>query len=129
MPLSVADRLDIQELIARYNHTIDSGDAAAWASNFTADGTLDFGGRTYTGVEALRAFATDFAEKLPGSRHWTANLVAEGDHDEATARCYLQVFRAGGGEPAALLTTARVEDRLRRVAGEWRFVSRTVVRD
>ncbi len=129
MPLSLADRLDIQELLARYNHAIDSGDAAAWAATFTADGTFTSGGRTHAGSEALRAFATDFAGRLPGSRHWNDNLIIEGAGDEATARCYLQLLKTGGGEPATLVTTARYEDTLRRVAGAWRFASRTVVRD
>lgn len=129
MPLSVADRLDIHELLARHNHAIDSGDAGAWAATFTTDGTFNSGGRTLAGTEALKAFAADFATRLPGSRHWIDNLVVEGEGDEATARCYLQLLKTGGGEPVALVATARYEDTLRRIAGVWRFASRTVVLD
>lgn len=129
MPLSVADRLDIQELLARYNHAIDSGDAAGWAATFAAGGTFTSSGRTHTGTQALQAFAADFATRLPGSRHWNNNVVIEGDGDQATTRCYLQLLKTGGSEPATLVTTAKYEDSLRRVNGAWRFASRTVVPD
>lgn len=129
MPLSLADRLEIQDLLARYNHAIDSGDAAAWAATYTADGAFTSGGRTRSGTEELRAFATDFAARMPGSRHWVNNLLIDGDGDHATMSCYLQLLKTGGDVPATLVTTARYEDTLRRVDGAWRFASRTVVRD
>lgn len=129
MPLSATDRLDIQDLLARYNHAIDSGDAAGWAATFVADGTFTSGGRTHAGTEALAAFAADFHTRMPGSRHWVNNVVIDGDGDQATLRCYLQLLKTGNGEPATLVTTARYEDRLRRMDGGWRFVSRSVARD
>lgn len=129
MPLSLADRLDIHDLLARYNHAIDSGDAATWAATFLADGTFTSGGRTRTGTAELEAFATDFAARMPGSRHWNNNVVIEGDGDQATMSCYLQLLKTGNGEPATLVTTAKYEDTLRRVDGGWRFTSRTVLRD
>lgn len=128
MPLSVADQIEIQGLLARYNHAIDSGDAPAWAATFATDGTFTSGGRTRTGTEELQAFAADFAARMPGSRHWSNNLVIDGDGDRATMRCYLQLLKTGGG-PATLVTTARYEDTLRRVDGAWKFASRTVVPD
>lgn len=129
MPLSVADRIEIQELLARYNHAIDSGDAAAWAAAFVADGAFTSGGRTRTGTQELQAFAADFAARMPGSRHWVNNMVIDGDGDQATMRCYLQLFKTGSGGPATLVTTATYQDTLRRVDGAWRFASRTVVPD
>ena len=129
MPLSTADRLEIQDLLARYNYAIDAGDAGAWAATFVADGVFTSGGRTQSGTRELQAFAADFATRLPGSRHWNTNVIIEGDGDQATMRCYLQLLKTGGGEPATIVTTAKYEDTLRRVDGVWRFVSRTVVRD
>ncbi|TAJ19684.1 MAG: nuclear transport factor 2 family protein [Dehalococcoidia bacterium] len=129
MPLTLADRLDIQELLARYNHAIDSGDITTWAACFTADGAFTSGGRTSTGTKELEEFAANFHSRMPGSRHWNNNIVIEGEGDSATMRCYLQLLKTGNGEPATLVTTARYEDTLRRVDGAWRFASRTVVRD
>ena len=129
MPLSLADGLYIQDLLARYNHAIDSADAATWAATYAPDGTFTSGGRTRTETEELQAFAADFAARMPGSRHWVNNVLIEGDGDTATMSCYLQLLKTGGDGPATLVTTARYEDTLRRVDGAWRFTSRTVVRD
>lgn len=129
MPLSLADRLDIQDLLARYNHAIDSADTATWAATFIADGTFTSGGRTRTGTAELEAFAADFAARMPGSRHWNNNIVIEGDGDQARMSCYLQLLKTGNSEPATLVTTAKYEDTLQRVDGTWRFTSRTVLRD
>ena len=38
MPLTAGDRMEMIELVARYNHAIDSRDAEAWADTFTEDG-------------------------------------------------------------------------------------------
>ncbi|MCK9487784.1 MAG: nuclear transport factor 2 family protein [Dehalococcoidia bacterium] len=124
MTLTLADRLDIQDLAARYNTAIDSGDARAWAATFTSDGTFESGGHTHQGTDALAAFATGFAERMAGTRHWNNNLIIQGDGDQATLRCYLMLVR--GPE---VITSARYEDTLRRVDGEWRFASRRVVPD
>jgi uncharacterized protein (TIGR02246 family) len=129
VPLSIVDRLEIQDLLARYNHAIDSADAAAWAATYTADGTFTSGGRTRSGTAELEAFAADFAARMPGSRHWVNNVLIDGDGDQAWMSCYLQLLKTGGGEPATLVTTARYEDTLRRVDGAWRFASRNVMRD
>ncbi|MEX2373109.1 MAG: nuclear transport factor 2 family protein [Dehalococcoidia bacterium] len=124
MALNTDDRIAIQDLLARYNHAIDGGDAVAWAATFTSDGTFESGGRTHEGTEALTAFAGQFAERMAGSRHWNNNLVIEGDGDAATMHCYLILVRN-----KEVVTTARYEDTLRRVDGAWRFASRRVVPD
>jgi hypothetical protein len=127
MPHSVADRLDILELAARYNQAIDSGDGPAWAATFTPDGVFETARGSTVGTAALAQFAESFAARMPGTRHWNNNHIIEGDGDEATHRCYLQLLRTG--EQAGIVSTARYEDRLRRVDGAWRFVHRTVVPD
>ena len=38
--LSADDRLDIMDLIARYAHTLDSGDLDGYVNNFAPDGVL-----------------------------------------------------------------------------------------
>ena len=40
MPLSLADRVEILELLGRYAHAIDSGDGEAYAGCFTDDGVI-----------------------------------------------------------------------------------------
>jgi len=124
MPLATEDRLDIQDLVARYNHAIDGGDAEAWAATFAPDGTFESRGEVHAGTDALVAFARGFQERMAGARHWNNNLVIEGDGDEARTSCYLMLWR--GGEP---VSEAKYVDTLSRIDGQWRFTSRKVVRD
>ncbi len=130
MPLAVDDQLEIQQLYARYNHAIDAGDGAAWAACFTPDGTFSSATGTFTGREQLQGFGTAFASRLK-ARHWTNNLVLDGDGDAATGSCYLMLLRLTPGEqpPASILVTAIYRDELRRTPEGWRFASRTVVGD
>ena len=124
MPLSTEDRLEIADLLARYNHAIDFGNAEAWAATFTPDGTFESRGQVHEGTGALLAFARSFAERGPGFRHWNNNPVIEGDGDHARSTCYLQLWHNG-----ELFSRGRYEDELRRVDGCWRFVSRRVIPD
>ena len=124
MPLTTEDRLAIQDLAARYNTAIDSGNSEAWAATFTSNGTFESGGRVHGGTEALTTFAKGFAERMAGARHWNNNLVIDGDGDSATLGCYLILMKTG-----QVVTTAKYEDTLRRENGAWRFASRKVVPD
>lgn len=127
MSLTWADKLEIRELVARYDQAIDGGDAEAWAACFTEDGSWD-GPIHVEGRKALLAFARglatnpDFAP-LRGSRHFVANFLVEGDGDEARLRCdNLMLMPREGG--VAGLAVADYDDRLRRVDGRWLFSSR-----
>lgn len=124
MPLTVEDRLAIQELLARYNHAIDGGDPEGWAATFAPDGTFESRGEVHTGTEQLATFARGFQQRLPGARHWNNNLVIDGDGEQATTTCYLQLWREG-----QLASEGRYVDTLRKIDGQWRFTSRKVVRD
>lgn len=128
--LTTEDRLEIQELYARYNHAIDFGDGPAWAACFSADGTFESGGTVTTGPDALAGFASAFPTRLK-ARHWTNNLVLDEGPDGVSGKCYLQLLRLTPGErpPASVLTTAIYHDRLTRTADGWRFASRKVVGD
>ena len=130
MTLAVEDNLAIQQLYARYNHTIDAGDGAGWAACFTPDGVFSSASGTFTGSEALTTFGDAFAKRIKG-RHWTNNLLIDGQGDAATGSCYLMLLRLSPGEqpPAAILSTAIYRDELIRVAGGWRFARRVVAND
>lgn len=131
MSLSVDDHIAIQQLYARYNHAIDSGNGEGWAAAFTEDGVFSSATGTFTGGEQLSQFASGFASRIK-ARHWTNNLVLEGDGKKATGSCYLVLFRLAPGEqpPAGVLTTAIYNDELAKGPdGKWRFTKRTVTGD
>jgi 3-phenylpropionate/cinnamic acid dioxygenase small subunit len=126
----------IRQLLARYNLAIDLGDAEGWAATFTSDGVFrctglaegnPLGGH-FEGTDALVAYARTNHEIAKGrARHWNANLLIEGDGENATMRCYMLNLTAGAGKVAG--TTGIYEDRLSKVDGEWRFVERHIAVD
>jgi ketosteroid isomerase-like protein len=115
------DRDNIRQLLAQYNHLIDSHDDEGWAGLFTEDAVFDIGGEPLVGREALRKFA---ASVPAGLRHVVVNEVIDVGGDEAHAQAYLLLF---AGSPRALAMLGTYEDTLRRTPDGWRF-SRRVFR-
>ena len=138
MHLAPSDHEEIRQLLARYNLSIDLGDTDGWAACFTSDGVFEcsglpegspLGGR-HEGHDALKAYAVTHHSINKGrARHWNWNLLLDGDGDEATLTCYLNVYSAGQGERARLRATGIYRDTLRRVEGEWRFATRHITVD
>jgi hypothetical protein len=130
MGLSVEDQLAIQQLYARYNHAIDSGDIGRWVACFTPDAVFTSPAGTYTGSAEIEGFARWYTP-LMQARHWTNNLVLEGDGTSARGSCYLVLFRLTPGEtpPAAIYATGIYRDDLRKLATGWAFSSRVATFD
>ena len=128
--LSAEDKIEIYELIARYNVAIDSGDAEGWAQCFTPDGVFDGIVGRYEGREEIAAFARRYwtdpeYEEWRACQHWVNNVIIEGDGDEATQTAFHQLVQptAEGGR---ILLVARYRDELRRLDGRWLFTQRRV---
>jgi 3-phenylpropionate/cinnamic acid dioxygenase small subunit len=126
LALPVDDKVAIHELLARYNRAFDAGAAEEWASTFTKDGTFHSLVDTHVGRIQLIEFARAFtlSDKF-GAKHWVNNVIIEGDGDEATLSCYALVVKSQD-VGATILRLTSYSDRLRKVDGEWKFVSRTV---
>ena len=128
MPLSAADRIEILDLIARYNHALEiDRDADAWVGTFTEDAVFVTGnGAGGTGTAGLRAFfrGNKTPEERRLMRHWVNNVVIDGDGDEARATCYLLLLDVSGAPRVE--GTGIYKDRLRRVDGAWRFAERQI---
>ena len=136
MPVSTADQLAIQALVTRYNRAIDHGDVATWVDCFTEDGVFDGIPGRFEGSAQLRGFAEDLSTGELGApfrpmRHWTTNFLIDydGGPDAARMRADHLLFRQTGASPdeaGELLVMAVYRDRLRRVAGGWRFSERHI---
>jgi uncharacterized protein (TIGR02246 family) len=130
MPLSADDQLAIMKLLADYNHAIDSGDADAWADTFSSDAVFNSGFEEVTGRDSLVAFAAATHEMLPGGRHHLANISIDGSGDDATVRCYLQMWNTqGGAGSTSLVISGNYDDSLHKEDGRWRFTSRSMTPD
>ena len=125
--LTTQDYNDIQQLYARYNLAIDTGNAEGWAATFTPDGVFN---NTNKGHDALVQFIKDWREKRDGAnrRHLNSNMVLTATADGANASIYLLLLNVGV-RPATIATTGIYEDVLVRTPQGWRFKSRIVHAD
>lgn len=130
--LSVEERLAIQELYARYNFAIDSGNASAYADTFVDEGVLELPGRpAYEGRVAIAGFVTlRSSDPQPGishSQHWNSSLLLEPKGDYVAGRVYLMLV-------AIQTATSEVHpvihgyysDVIVPRDGAWKFARRTV---
>jgi hypothetical protein len=119
--LTTQDYIDIQQLYARYNLAIDSGDADAYANTFTPDGVFN----NNNGRDALLNFARNYA-KAPANlarRHWNTNLVITPTAEGANGTVYLFLLDTSA-KPPAIGVTLKYEDQLVKTAQGWRFKRR-----
>ena len=129
---TLEDKLAIEELIARYNHSIDSGDWPTWLDCWTEDAVLDGIGKYLVGKAAITEFANnyerDYASMMPGCRHFTVNIASCIEGNTATSRAYLQLWSTGA-KGAQIAFTGVYEDSLVKQSGQWRFSKRRMVQD
>jgi hypothetical protein len=126
MTLSSQDYQEIQQLYARYNVAIDTGDAEAYAATFTPEGVFN----NFTGHDALVGFVKTWRERLSGAnrRHWNTNLLITGDGKNATGSVYLMLLDIST-KPVSIAAVATYSDTLVKTANGWRFVKRTTQAD
>jgi hypothetical protein len=126
----ISDRLEIQELLVRYSHAVDTRDWDALAQVFTPDATIDY--TTFGGIKgdfaAIRAFLQASMPHFSGYQHLIANIVLEIDGDEARGRtaCLnpMVIDRGDGSEPHVFFCGLWYRDRLVRTAQGWRIADR-----
>lgn len=124
--LSAQDYFEIQQLYARYNIAIDSGDAEGWAATFTPDGVFN----TFSGHDALVGFIKTWREKLNGAarKHWNNNLQVSGNSKEASASTYLMLVDFST-KPPSILMSGSYTDSLVKTKDGWRFTKRMTKSD
>lgn len=128
--LSVQDRLELQELVARYNFYIDTFQIEPLMDLWVADDPffdetkLDTG--CHAGLDAIRRFFVDVFDKMDGLSHITGNFIIEAVTDDgAIGVCtvFMEGDVRGGGTVRA---TGYYDDVYERTDAGWRFRSRTV---
>lgn len=120
--LTPQDYVDIQQLYARYNWTIDAGDVEGYVALYTPDGTFN----TFNGADGLRTFMRN---RQGGTRrHWNSNLVITASPEGAAGRVYLMLVDVGT-KPPSIATAARYDDRLVKTPQGWRFKQRRTTPD
>ena len=128
--LTADDYIEIQQLYARYAHTVDlDPNGEAWADTFTPDGAH---GDHIVGREALVEYArmrrTRGLLDGPNMRHWNSQLVITPTPEGADGSCFLLLVSVGDREdPPKLLATMTYHDKLVKTEDGWRFKKRTYI--
>ena len=132
MSSRIEDRLAIEDLISRYNQSLDSGDYPTWVACWTDDAVLDGLGKYLVGREQIQQFAdgyeSAYRSMINALKHYTVNILSKVDGDKATSRSYLQLVNTGS-KGVVIRFTGRYEDELRKVNGQWQFSRRTMLQD
>lgn len=128
-PITVADRVAIDDLFAAYAWTVDTGDIPAFVQLFTEDAVLldpngrfgpENGGPTAF-LEFMRGNPT-----FPGRQHWVGQLVLDGDTERCTARSFALVPSLHRTGATNVHLVAWYQDRLEKVGGRWLFAERLI---
>jgi hypothetical protein len=128
MSLSVSDRLDILEILARADNAATMRDADAYVALFTDDAQLDGAQGVHTGKETLRqAVGPIWSREGPATLHLTLNPIIDAhaaNDDEATANSVLLIVKPG--RSPQILNASLITQRLKRIGKLWRITRRTV---
>lgn len=123
--LTAQDLVEIQQLYAKYNWTLDAGDSEGYASTFTPDGVFN----TNVGHDAIVKFADGFHTGMGARvRHWNTNLMILPTPEGAHGQVYL-VLVDFSTKPASIATSASYSDDLVKTAQGWRFKKRATKGD
>ena len=133
------DRIEIEQLMWRYIHVLDSGNAEAYAALFAPDGQFGRGATAVKGREALKKMIADAGQKLgadnksgqkmPRMYHVVTNPHIEFiDKNHARYHAYWMGVFASGGEnmPARITSAGREVNELVRLNGQWLISVRDV---
>ena len=85
---ALSDRLEIQELLARYARAVDTKDWDLWKSVFTADAHVDYAsaGGTVGERDEVAAWLEAALAPFPMTQHYITNVEVELDGDRADVR-------------------------------------------
>jgi ketosteroid isomerase-like protein len=127
MYLRPEDKVLILEANARYNHAFDTQDVVEWLETWTDYATLVTPDGKVEGKTAMREWFAAQTEDAGALRHFTFNIVSDGDTETAVATCDFLVLKIDGAP--RIVATGSYLDHLTRIGESWRFASRKLVYD
>lgn len=125
----ISDRMEIQDLMVRYSHAVDTGQWDLLDDIFTADAHIDYTamGGPAGDVAATKQFLAAMLPNFPAFQHLISNSSITVDGDTATGRtmCHNPMLVADGdGPPSLMLCGLWYLDTFARVDGHWRIARR-----
>ncbi len=99
---TIADRIEISDLLTRYAHAVDTKDWELWRTVFTPDASIDYtsAGGQAGGVETIAAWLEESLALFDMTQHLISNeqVTIEGDRATVKAMFYNPMRFADGGE-------------------------------
>lgn len=131
-PLTIADRIAINDLLAEYAWALDTGDVDALVACFTPDAVVieevfEDPDR-WEGRDNIRRFAEHYRNvpNFPGRQHHVSQLVVKGDTKRCSARSFAFVTECQGEPPYTLRFAGYYDDKLVKVRNRWLFRERII---
>jgi ketosteroid isomerase-like protein len=127
----ISDRLEIQDLIARYSYALDRRDYDALDELFTADAMLDYRatGAIRGSLAEMKAFVAEAFTMFDATQHLTTQTFIEFSDDGNTANaksaCHNPMVFGGDNKPKMMIVGLWYVDTLVRTPDGWRFKERT----
>lgn len=125
----ISDRLEIQDLFARYSFAIDDRNYDALDSVFTPDAVIDYteAGGIKGKPSEIKPWLAAAMKRFPMFQHMVATTELKLDGDRAKSRTILfnpMVYRKTDGEDQIFFIGLWYHDELVRTADGWRITSR-----
>lgn len=125
----ISDRLEIEDLFARYSFAIDERDWEALDHIFTPDARIDYteSGGAKGSVAEIKAWLPGALARFPAFQHMVATTKLTLDGDTATSRTILfnpMVHEAADGTRQTFFIGLWYRDTLVRTPGGWRISER-----
>jgi len=123
--ITIEDKINIQELIAKYNVALDNKNIDEWTNTWTDDGvwSTPFGeakGKTEL-KNMINQVTNEFAS---GKRHLSTNIIIEdAPNNMTTAKSYLIVTEAKKN-PEVVASGAYIDTLKKDANSKWKFVQR-----
>lgn len=125
MYLRPEDKVLILETNARYNHAFDQQDVVEWLGTWTDYATLVTPDEKVEGKEAMRAWFANQTHE--GLRHFSFNIISDGDTETANASCDFLVLDVR--DQSRVVLSGSYIDHLTRIGDIWKFATRRLVYD
>ncbi|MEC3917514.1 nuclear transport factor 2 family protein [Nocardia sp. CDC153] len=125
----ISDRLEIEDLMVRYSHAVDTHQWELLDEIFTTDAHIDYTamGGPAGDVESTKKFLATVMPNFSAFQHLIANssIRVEGDHATARTMCHNPMLvTSGDGTRQLMLCGLWYHDTFLRVNGEWRIQQR-----
>ena len=122
--LTALDKLEIMELAARFETSLDAENEKDFLATFTEDGELIVFGAASKGRKGQRDIFYQMLNTFArGKRHCSMNQIIEGNNQEAVMKSYLVVFNRDDLERGG---SAAIKDTAVKVGGKWLLKSREI---